>query len=207
MGAVLAFRRKRLHYLLVKAMSPNHLRCFLLFPSEVYSPWHASELQGQTKHTRTAEGAFPLWNEQMAMSFRPPNNDFSPQSLMCAPDLINISVFDEVAVLGGEDGGAARGRRSGEEGDEGGARTLRNYMGKLTIPISSVYRSQVIRVQRRLTAGLFSRLRLLNVPTELTAGDTAALAHHRPARHSKKSMFHRLHHQPILTTLAGMKVH
>jgi len=40
----------------------------------------------------------PLWNEQLVMPFMPQNNDFTPHNLVTSPDVIVITLFDEVRV-------------------------------------------------------------------------------------------------------------
>jgi coiled-coil and C2 domain-containing protein 2A len=88
--------------------------------------------QGQQPATTSAvDGPNPLWNEQLVLDYRPPNGDFSPQSLMSTPDTLVISVYDE-ALVAEEEGGSPR------------VGYLRHYLGQLRIPIGSVYRSQTV---------------------------------------------------------------
>ncbi len=54
--------------------------------------------QRNVKATSVAEGSNPLWNEELKLSFKPPNNDYRSSNLQTIADVIYINLFDECTV-------------------------------------------------------------------------------------------------------------
>ena len=53
-------------------------------------------LQGCCARTTTAVGPNPAWNQQLSLSFKSPNNDFSADTLSRVKDSLHLHLFDEV---------------------------------------------------------------------------------------------------------------
>ena len=53
-------------------------------------------LQGGSARTTIAEGPNPAWNQQLTLTFKSSNNDFSPDTLNRVKDSIYLHLFDEV---------------------------------------------------------------------------------------------------------------
>ena len=53
-------------------------------------------LKGTTLRTGTGSGPNPAWNQQLELTFKPPNNDFSPESMNRVQDCLHLHLFDQV---------------------------------------------------------------------------------------------------------------
>ena len=53
-------------------------------------------IQGSCARTTTAVGPNPAWNQQLTLSFKSPNNDFSADTLSRVKDSLHLHLFDEV---------------------------------------------------------------------------------------------------------------
>jgi coiled-coil and C2 domain-containing protein 2A len=52
--------------------------------------------QGASARTTIAEGPNPAWNQQLTLTFKSANNDFSPDTLNRVRDCLYLHLFDEV---------------------------------------------------------------------------------------------------------------
>jgi hypothetical protein len=69
------------------------------------------KFQGRTQSTSAATStANPQWNQVMVFDFRPPNGQFTPNSVVQCTDDITFSLFDNIVVESSED---SESRRSG----------------------------------------------------------------------------------------------
>ncbi len=53
--------------------------------------------QGGSARTTIAEGPNPAWNQQLSLTFKSSNNDFSPDTLNRVKDCLYLHLFDEVS--------------------------------------------------------------------------------------------------------------
>ena len=89
--------------------------------------------QSSTVRTVVAEGPNPAWNQNLELSFKPPNNDFSPENMKQVQDSLHLHLFDEVRVdiLDDERDRDARIHQ----------RLENRWLGSLSIPFSSLYQN------------------------------------------------------------------
>ena len=50
------------------------------------------------KSTSAAASYSPTWNEEIAIPFSAPNNDYSPSNLQTIDDVLYFNVFDQIHV-------------------------------------------------------------------------------------------------------------
>ncbi|ETK73497.1 hypothetical protein F441_19992 [Phytophthora nicotianae CJ01A1] len=110
--------------------------------------------QGKTRQTTCATimgavgkndssvGAHPMWMETLALPFRPPQDDWSPDGIESTQDVIFFSLFDQVtrpaATTVDED------RQEGEERLGAQTRALHRencFLGSLEVPFLTLYRA------------------------------------------------------------------
>ncbi|KAK1946911.1 Coiled-coil and C2 domain-containing protein 2A [Phytophthora citrophthora] len=110
--------------------------------------------QGKTRQTSCATitgkldkrdrsvGAHPMWMETVALPFRPPQDDWSPEGIESTQDIIRFSIFDQVtrpALTTVEDE-----RQDGEERLGAQTRALHRencFLGSLEVPFLTLYRA------------------------------------------------------------------
>ncbi|KAL3674077.1 hypothetical protein V7S43_000027 [Phytophthora oleae] len=110
--------------------------------------------QGKTRQTLCATimgtlgkgddsvGAHPMWMETVALPFRPPQDDWSPEGIESTQDVIRFSIFDQVtrpALTTVEDD-----RHEGEERLGAQTRALHRencFLGSLEVPFLTLYRA------------------------------------------------------------------
>ena len=56
-------------------------------------------LKGGSARTTIAEGPNPAWNQQLTLTFKSANNDFSPDTLNRVKDCLYLHLFDEVGAF------------------------------------------------------------------------------------------------------------
>ncbi|XP_033097939.1 coiled-coil and C2 domain-containing protein 2A-like isoform X1 [Anneissia japonica] len=87
--------------------------------------------QQNKKKTTTTEGPNPNWNEEIAMPFKAPNNDYSPTNLQSINDLVYLNLFDEVVIDMLED--------NRQTASTVHRRVERRWLGSIQIPFSTIY--------------------------------------------------------------------
>ena len=87
--------------------------------------------QGNFIRTAAAGGPNPSWNEELTLSFKPPNDDYSPANLQTVNDVIYLNVFDEVVVDILED--------EQQRATNIHQRLERHWLGSIELPFSTVY--------------------------------------------------------------------
>ncbi|XP_071964631.1 coiled-coil and C2 domain-containing protein 2A-like isoform X2 [Antedon mediterranea] len=87
--------------------------------------------QQNKKQTSTTEGPNPNWNEEIAMPFKAPNNDYSSTNLQSINDLIYLNLFDEVLIDMLQD--------NRESASTVHRRVERRWLGSIQIPFSTIY--------------------------------------------------------------------
>ncbi|XP_002731758.1 coiled-coil and C2 domain-containing protein 2A-like, partial [Saccoglossus kowalevskii] len=107
-------------------------------------PFVECVFQRNTKQTSVGEGPNPNWSEELCMSFKAPNNDYSSTSLQTCKDLLYVNLFDEVVVDMLDDD---RQRATNVH-----QRLERKWLGSLKIPFSTVYFQGQIEGNFRLEA-------------------------------------------------------
>ena len=53
-------------------------------------------MQGQICRTTVAIGPNPAWNQELTLSFKSVNNDYSPETLNRVRESVHLHLFDEV---------------------------------------------------------------------------------------------------------------
>ncbi|XP_065666713.1 coiled-coil and C2 domain-containing protein 2A isoform X3 [Hydra vulgaris] len=87
--------------------------------------------QGVFLRTSVGEGAWPNWNEDLILPFKPPNNDYSSDSLHLVKDKIFINLFDEVMI------DLLLDQRERETNIH--QRVEKRWLGSVEVPFSTVY--------------------------------------------------------------------
>jgi coiled-coil and C2 domain-containing protein 2A len=90
-------------------------------------------IQGYSARTTVAIGPNPAWNQELTLTFKSSNNDFSPETLNRVRDCLHIHLFDEVTVDLVED--------ETERTSQIHQRVEKKWLGSLSIPFSSLYRN------------------------------------------------------------------
>ena len=123
-----------------------------------------ASFQGCTVRTGTGAGPNPAWNQQLELVFRPPNNDFSPESMGRVQDSLHLHLFDQVAVDLLED--------ETERSSRIHQRLENKWLGCLSIPFSSLYQNTRIEGTFRLhsPAVLLGYERLGQAATQVGGG-------------------------------------
>ena len=98
--------------------------------------------QNSTVRTVVAEGPNPAWNQNLELTFKPPNNDFSPENMKQVQDSLHLHLFDEVKtdILDDER----------ERNSKIHQRIENRWLGSLSIPFSSLYQNTRIEGTFRL---------------------------------------------------------
>ena len=101
-----------------------------------------ARFQNQSAKTSLASGPNPAWNQELVLTFRSVNNDFSPDTLNRIKDSLHIHLFDEVTVdLLDEES---------ERTSKVHKRFEKKWLGSLTIPFATLYRNTRIEGTFRL---------------------------------------------------------
>ena len=106
-----------------------------LAESSVYS-YIEAQFQGQICRTTVAIGPNPAWNQELTLSFKSVNNDYSPDTLNRVKESLHLHLFDEVLTDLVED--------DEERGSQIHQRVEKKWLGSLSIPFSSLYRNAKI---------------------------------------------------------------
>ena len=106
-----------------------------LAESSVYS-YIEAQFQGQICRTTVAIGPNPAWNQELTLSFKSVNNDYSPDTLNRVKESLHLHLFDEVLTDLVED--------EEERGSQIHQRVEKKWLGSLSIPFSSLYRNAKI---------------------------------------------------------------
>ncbi|XP_066919925.1 coiled-coil and C2 domain-containing protein 2A-like [Clytia hemisphaerica] len=94
-------------------------------------PYVEVMFQGNFLKTTVADGAFPNWNEDLIIPFKPPNDDYNTDSLQMVKDKIYINLFDEVVIdMLADD----RLRETNIQ-----QRIEKRWLGSIEVPFSTVY--------------------------------------------------------------------
>ena len=108
----------------------------------VVSSFVEASFQSSTVRTVVADGPNPAWNQQLEMMFKPPNNDFSPDSMRKVQDSIHLHLFDQVKIDILDD--------ERERSSKIHQRLENKWLGSLSIPFSSLYQNTRIEGTFRL---------------------------------------------------------
>ena len=74
-------------------------RVMMFFALQTFlRPFVEVTFQGFRRATGAASSYSPTWNEEIAIPFSPPNNDFSPSNLQTIDENIFINVFDQIKI-------------------------------------------------------------------------------------------------------------
>ena len=57
-----------------------------------------ARFQDQVARTTVAVGPNPAWNQELALTFKSLNNDYSPETLNRVKDCLHLHLFDEVTT-------------------------------------------------------------------------------------------------------------
>ena len=106
-----------------------------LAESSVYS-YIEAQFQGQICRTTVAIGPNPAWNQELSLTFKSVNNDYSPETLNRVKESLHLHLFDEVLTDLVED--------DEERGSQIHQRVEKKWLGSLSIPFSSLYRNAKI---------------------------------------------------------------
>ena len=117
---------------MAKGSSVTAIRRDSLAENSVYS-YVEAQFQGQTLRTTVAIGPNPAWNQELALTFKSSNNDFSPETLNRVKDSLHLHLFDEVTVDLVDD--------DKEKDSQVHQRIEKKWLGSLSIPFSSLYRN------------------------------------------------------------------
>jgi hypothetical protein len=85
--------------------------------------------------TQTVEGPSPAWNENLALNFTPPRNDFTPEALGEVRDNVVFSLFDEISTISKLDDRASDTFVTVKEN---------RYLGSFSIPFQTIYINQKV---------------------------------------------------------------
>ena len=100
--------------------------------SSVYS-YIEARFQDQVARTTVAIGPNPAWNQELALTFKSLNNDYSPETLNRVKDCLHLHLFDEVTIdLVGDDD---------DKDSKIHKRVEKKWLGSLSIPFSSLYKN------------------------------------------------------------------
>ncbi|KAE9011046.1 hypothetical protein PF005_g10830 [Phytophthora fragariae] len=141
--------------------------------------------QGKTRQTSCATimgkrdhggGAHPMWMETLALSFRPPQDDWSPEGIESTQDIIRFSIFDQVTRPSSASA-AEEDRQEGEERLGAQTRALHRencFLGSLDVPFLTLYRGGRLEGSLRCEMPV-EHLGYVNLQVGSTRGTTSSI--------------------------------
>ncbi|RAW30573.1 hypothetical protein PC110_g13075 [Phytophthora cactorum] len=144
--------------------------------------------QGKTRQTTCAAimgtvgksehgvGAHPMWMETVALPFRPPQDDWSPDGIKSTQDVIRFSLFDQVTRPASTT--ADEERQEGEERLGSQTRALHRencFLGSLEVPFLTLYRAGRLEGSLRCQMPV-EHLGYANLQVGATHGATSSIA-------------------------------
>ena len=100
--------------------------------SSVYS-YIEARFQNQTVRTTVSIGPNPAWNQELCLTFKSQNNDYSPETLNKVKECLHLHLFDEVTIDLVDDEADVESKIH--------RRVEKKWLGSLSIPFSSLYKN------------------------------------------------------------------
>lgn len=102
--------------------------------SSVYS-YIEAQFQDQVVRTSIAVGPNPAWNQELTLTFKSQNNDYSPETLNRVKECLHLHLFDEVTIELDDDDDSDKDLSKIHQ------RIEKRWLGSLSIPFSSLYKN------------------------------------------------------------------